>query len=98
MEGASDATFTFNTELRNRTAGEQLYALRSEAPRGWIVVFKPHYKQATSVNISPNSTSTIKVEVDPPDPLKAGTYTIQVKAVNSSTSAELAHEVAFPGL
>src|SRR3546814_19653799 len=67
MEGAADATFTFNTELRNRTAGEQLYALRSGAPRGWSVVFKPNYKQATSVNIAPNSTSTITVEVDPTD-------------------------------
>src|SRR3546814_10496353 len=92
MEGAADATFTFNTELRNRTAGEQLYALRSGAPRGWSVVFKPNYKQATSVNIAPNSTSTITVEVDPPDQIKAGTYKIPVKAVTSSTSADLALE------
>ncbi|HEY9559675.1 MAG TPA: NEW3 domain-containing protein [Anseongella sp.] len=97
MEGAADATFTFNTELRNRTAGEQLYALRSGAPRGWSVVFKPNYKQATSVNIAPNSTSTITVEVDPPDQIKAGTYKIPVKAVTSSTSADLALEVVITG-
>src|SRR3546814_10694378 len=92
MEGAADATFTFNTELRNRTAGEQLYALRSGAPRGWSAVFKPNYKQATSVNIAPNSTSTITVEVDPPDQIKAGTYKIPVTEV-TRRSEEQSYEL-----
>ncbi|TCS84926.1 putative membrane protein [Anseongella ginsenosidimutans] len=97
MEGAADATFTFNTELRNRTAGEQLYALRADAPRGWGVVFKPNYKQATSVNIAPNSTASITVEVNPPDQIKAGTYKIPVKAATSTTSASLDLEVVITG-
>ncbi len=97
MEGAADATFTFNTELRNRTAAEQLYALRADAPRGWNVVFKPNYKQATSVNIAPNATSNITVEINPPDQIKAGTYTIPVMATTSSTSAKLDLEVVITG-
>ena len=97
MEGAADAAFTFTTELRNRTAGKQIYALRANAPRGWSVVFKPNYKQATSVNIEPNATSTITVEVNPPDQIKSGTYTIPVKAVTSSTSADLELEVVVTG-
>lgn len=97
MEGAADANFTFNTELKNSTAGEQTYSLRANAPRGWSVVFKPNYKQATSVSIAPNATTNISVEVDPPDQIKAGTYTIPVNASTSSTSAELELEVVVTG-
>src|SRR5439155_990626 len=55
MEGHSNSTFTFNAELRNRTAETQLYALQAAAPPGWNVVFKSSgYKQVTSVNVEPN--------------------------------------------
>lgn len=97
MEGAADATFTFNTELKNRTAEKQLYALRANAPRGWSVAFKPDYKQATSVSIEPNATSKISVEIDPPDQMKAGTYKIPVQAATSATSASLELEVVVTG-
>ena len=47
MQGNSKSTFTFNATLKNQTADQQLYALMANAPRGWSVVFKPNYKQAT---------------------------------------------------
>ena len=55
MQGNSKSNFTFSTTLRNQTADRQLYALMADAPRGWNVVFKPNYKQATSAQVDANA-------------------------------------------
>jgi uncharacterized membrane protein len=97
MEGHASSSFTFNTDLKNRTGGMQLYALKANAPRGWNVIFKPNYTQATSVNVEANNTANITVEIKPPAQIEAGTYKIPVYAVTSTTSAELELEVAITG-
>ncbi|MGQ1785549.1 MULTISPECIES: COG1470 family protein [unclassified Saccharicrinis] len=97
MQGHSKADFNFKTSLRNRTGEKQLYALRSAAPRGWRVTFKPNYKQATSVEIEPNASKDVSIEVKPPHSISAGTYKIPVKAVNNFSSADLELEVVIEG-
>jgi uncharacterized membrane protein len=97
MQGQAKSNYTFSVELRNRTAETQLYSLRSNAPRGWSVIFKPNYKQATSVEIEPNGTATFNVDVDPPDNIGAGTYKIPLSAVTGSSSADLGLEVVITG-
>jgi uncharacterized membrane protein len=39
MQGNNTATFTFQAVLKNRTADQQLYALMTNQPRGWNIVF-----------------------------------------------------------
>lgn len=97
MEGASKSTFTFNVELKNRTAEAQLYALQANAPRGWTVAFKPNYKQATSVNVEPNATASFNIDINPPQSIAEGVYKIPVRATTSATSAELELEVVITG-
>jgi uncharacterized membrane protein len=97
MEGHADASFTFNAELKNYTADKQLYSLKSGLRRGWDVTFKVNYKQVTSVNLEPNSTKDITIEVDPPDRIQAGTYKIPIKAVTNTSSAKLNLEVVITG-
>jgi uncharacterized membrane protein len=97
MEGHSKSIFTFNAVLNNRTGEKQLYALRAVTPRGWIVTFKPNYIQATSVEVEPNTTKDIQVEIDPPENVAAGTYLIPVSAVTGATSASLNLEVVITG-
>ncbi|GAF01782.1 COG1470 family protein [Saccharicrinis fermentans] len=97
MQGHSKADFSFKADLRNRTGEKQLYALRSNAPKGWRVTFKPNYKQATSVEIEPNASKDVTIEVKPPHSISAGTYQIPVKAVNNFSSAELELEVVIEG-
>ncbi len=97
MQGNSKSNFTFSTTLRNQTADRQLYALMADAPRGWNVVFKPNYKQATSAQVDANASQNISVEVTPAANAEAGTYKIPVRAVTNSTSAELTLEVAITG-
>jgi uncharacterized membrane protein len=97
MVGHSKSSFTFTTKLRNQTGENQTYSLRSDAPRGWKVIFKPKYKQATAVEVEPNGSSNISIEINPPYNVKSGSYKIPVRAVNSSTSAELELEVVITG-
>jgi uncharacterized membrane protein len=97
MEGHSESTFTFNANLKNQTGEKQLYSLRAVAPRGWIVTFKPDYKQATSVEINPNETKNITIDINPPQYIEAGKYQIPVSAVTNMTTATLNLEVVITG-
>lgn len=97
MQGNSKSTFTYNAVLRNQTPEEQLYALTADAPRGWVVNFKPDYKQATSVNVAANATKNVTIEVVPPTTVAAGTYKIPLRASTASTSAELVIESVITG-
>ena len=97
MQGHAKSTFTFQTELKNHTGEKQLYSLRANARRGWNVIFKPNYKQATAVEIDANATSKITVEIKPPHNIEAGSYKIPVQAVTSSTSAAIELEVVITG-
>jgi len=97
MEGHSKANFTFRTKLNNRTAERQMYSLQSNLPRGWRISFKPNNQPATSVDVEPNSTKSISIEITPPQNISAGTYKIPVRAVNNLTSADLELEVVISG-
>ena len=95
MQGNSKSTF--NATLKNQTADQQLYALMAQAPRGWNAVFKANYKQATSAQVEPNATQNITIDITPPANVEAGTYKIPVRAVTSTTSADLQLEVVITG-
>ena len=97
MQGNSKSTFTFSATLKNQTADQQLYALMATTPRGWGVVFKPNYKQATSAQVEANSSQNVSIEITPPANVEAGSYKIPVRAVAGSTSADLDLEVVVTG-
>jgi len=97
MQGNNKATFTFQAVLKNRTADQQLYALMTNPPRGWNIIFKYINKQVTSVEINANSNANITIEVDPPDMIEAGTYKIPVRAATNGSSADLGLEVVITG-
>jgi uncharacterized membrane protein len=97
MAGAASSTFTFNARLRNSTTSSQVYALNATAPPGWKITFKASYKQVSSVNIEPNHTQDLVIEVDPPDEASAGSYKIPIVASTATTSADLPLEVSITG-
>ena len=97
MQGHATSDFNFRAKLENQTGEKQLYALSSHAPRGWTVVFKPNYQQATSVEIEPGQSKDISVEIKPPYNVKAGKYTIPVMASTGSSSAQLELEADISG-
>ena len=97
MQGNSKSTFTFRTKLKNQTGEKQLYSLRADVSRGWNVTFKPDFNPATSVEIEPNVTKEIGIDVKPPEYIEAGTYKIPVSAITNLTTASLELEVVVTG-
>ncbi|MBK1439279.1 hypothetical protein JHJ32_04710 [Parapedobacter sp. ISTM3] len=97
MEGAANSTFTFNATLRNPSSEEQVYGLRAQVPQGWNALFRANGKQVSSVNVGPNQTQNITIELDPPDHLGAGKYKIPVVASASGMSSNLELEVVITG-
>ena len=65
--------------------------------RGWSVVFKPNYKQATSAQVEANSSQNVSIEIVPPANVEAGNYKIPVRAAAGTTSADLELEVVVTG-
>lgn len=97
MEGRADSSFTFSTELRNRTAEEQTYALAASLEPGWEVRFSSGGNSVTSAAVDPNAMKSVSVQITPPESVAAGTYTIPLLASNNVTSAELNLEVVVTG-
>ena len=97
MQGNVSSTFTFNANLKNRTADKQQYAFMSNSPRGWTVTFKANYQAVTSVVAEPNSTQAIGIEIKAPEKIAAGKYTIPVNASSGSSSTDLELEVVITG-
>ena len=81
--------------MNNSTPERQHYGLSADVPAGWVVVFRPNFRQATSVDIEANSKVDIAIDVDPPDRAQAGTYKIPIRAFTNETSANLDVEVVW---
>ncbi|MGD9556017.1 MAG: NEW3 domain-containing protein [Mangrovibacterium sp.] len=97
MQGNATATFSYRATLANRTPEKQLYAMMADIPRGWEITFKADYKAVTSVEMEPNTTKEINIDIKPSSQVTAGTYRIPVRAVTSSTSASLDLEAVVTG-
>ena len=97
MEGHAASTFNYSADLRNRTAEAQTYALQGEVPRGWTITFRANGKQVTSVDVEPNSTVNVTIEVKPAEQVEEGNYALPIRAVSGSSSGELKLEAVLTG-
>ncbi|MEZ5020953.1 MAG: NEW3 domain-containing protein, partial [Bacteroidales bacterium] len=97
MEGHAASTFNYSADLRNRTAEAQTYALQGEVPRGWTITFRANGKQVTSVDVEPNSTVNVTIEVKPAEQVEEGNYALPIRAVSGSSSGELKLEAVITG-
>lgn len=97
LEGHADSTFTYTLNLQNRTAEKQNYALQNGAQAGWDVTFTSGGKQVSSIEIEAGKSQSITVDIKPPAEVTEGTFSIPIRASNSSTSSELPLEVVITG-
>ena len=97
MQGRADSTFTFSTSLRNRTAEAHTYALSAGVEPGWDARFTVGGNSVTSVEVEPNATEAVSVQIIPPEKAAAGTYKIPLTAANNAVSAETNLEVVITG-
>ncbi|MBE3595772.1 MAG: hypothetical protein IMW86_01865 [Hydrogenibacillus sp.] len=97
MEGTNKSTFNYDLKLKNRTPDTQTFALRAETEAGWNVQFTVDGKDVTSVTVDPGAQKTIRVSVNPPSRIEAGSYKIPIKAETKNLSAEQTLEVVIRG-
>ncbi|MDR1719347.1 MAG: hypothetical protein LBR67_04405 [Dysgonamonadaceae bacterium] len=97
MQGNANSTFTYRASLKNRTAQKQLYALMSDAPRGWTVTFNVEGRTVTSVEMESNTSKDIQVDLKPSSQIGAGSYKVPVRAVTGAISAGLELEAVVTG-
>ncbi|MCC3373435.1 NEW3 domain-containing protein [Cohnella sp. REN36] len=97
MQGHTDSTFTYAMTLNNRTASKQQYALTAEAPAGWDAKFQVGGNNVTSVDVEPNGSQSITVNLTPAEKATADTYAIKIHAANNSTSADAELQAVITG-
>ncbi|MEX1338120.1 NEW3 domain-containing protein [Hydrogenibacillus schlegelii] len=97
MEGTNKSTFNYELKLKNRTPDAQTFALRADAEAGWNVQFTVEGNDVTSVSVDPGGQKTIRVSINPPSRIEAGTYKIPVRAETKNLSAETTLEVVIRG-
>lgn len=97
LQGSSTSNFTYEAQLRNLTADNQVYALNASTPQGWVVTFNCEYKQVSSLSIDANHNKILNITVIPPLETKAGTYNLSVSAVAPTTSATLDLQTSITG-
>lgn len=98
LRGPSDATFNFELDLANNTPEETTFVLEARGPQGWLIEARPRtQEQAATVTVEAGATSSIVVEVDPPDDAVADVYPILVRAVGGGRTAETELRVEITG-
>lgn len=97
MEGYSDSNFTYQAELKNKTAEKQHYSLTASAPRGWDVRFRVSGDYVTSLTLDSNESQNISIYVKAPVNVAAGTYNIKVRASSGQTAEEIELETVIKG-
>lgn len=88
LQGPAGATYRFDLQLANDTPQDAIFNLAGQGPQGWQVTVKPAGEElATSVEVAAGSSSSLSVEVDPPDGAPAGVYPILVEASGGGLTA-----------
>jgi uncharacterized membrane protein len=81
LTGASDATFTFDLQLKNDTAQDVTVSATAAGPEGWDVeATLTGETQAASTIVEAGATQNIGVTATAPADIAAGTYPINVEA------------------
>jgi uncharacterized membrane protein len=96
LTGASDATFTFDLQLKNDTAQDVTVSATASGPEGWDVeATLTGETQAASTIVEAGATQNIGVTANAPDDVPAGAYPISVeaRAGERTIPAELGIEV-----
>lgn len=98
LQGASDSKFSYSLDLQNGTPQDVQFGLSTEGPEGWQIDIKPSGEsQASNVTVGGGDSTTITVDVDPPDTTAAGDYTVVAKAEGGGESATVELGVTITG-
>lgn len=99
LSGASNQTFKFGIDLKNKTGNALTTSLAAQAPPGWVIRIKPQFEetQISSIALKQDASQSLNVEVQPPAQGEPGDYPLTVKARSGPFTAEANLKVTLTG-
>jgi uncharacterized membrane protein len=97
IEAAANEAFRYNATLRNASGSTKVYELKAELPVGWMATYRVEGNQVTSLNMDPDKTQDISIEINATASASPRKYKIPVKAVSSSDTLLLNLEAVVKG-
>ncbi|GAB3665854.1 hypothetical protein GCM10028791_41660 [Echinicola sediminis] len=97
IEAPVNETFRYQATLQNNSEKSIIYELNAEVPDGWRLAFKARGSQITSINMEPNTSESISIEVIPAYNANPSKYTLPVSAVSGNETLELSLEAVVEG-
>lgn len=98
LQGSSDSSFSFSLDLDNGTPQEIQFGLTTDGPEGWQIDIRPSGEsQASTVTVGGGSSTTVTVDVNPPDTTPAGSYAVLATAEGGGESAAVELGVEITG-
>lgn len=82
LEGIPSTNFKYRVDLTNNSSKSQAYSLEANVPRGWHGTFSPanSSESIASISVEPNKNQGLDINIDPPQLVAAGEYTIPIIA------------------
>ncbi|WP_164112271.1 MULTISPECIES: NEW3 domain-containing protein [Sphingobacterium] len=97
LEAPSTEVFRYNGSITNPSGQEKIYELQSNLPPGWSVAYKTEGMQVTSVNVEPNTSKEISIEITPSYTADIKKHIIPVRAINQGDTAVVKLESVIKG-
>lgn len=97
VEAATNETFRYNGLLTNGNSVTTNYNLSTKLPAGWQITYRVDGVTVTSIQVEPNMTKDIGIEITCPITTKPETYKIPVQAISNADTLSLALEAAVRG-
>ena len=97
VEAATNETFRYNGLLTNGNSVTTNYNLSTKLPAGWQITYRVDGVTVTSIQVEPNMTKDIGIEITCPITTKPETHKIPVQAISNADTLSLALEAAVRG-
>jgi uncharacterized membrane protein len=100
LRGPSDASFEFSIKVENKMSQDALFNLAARGPSDeWNINIKPAYEEKliSSLRVQAGGSSSVAVEVKPPQQAEAGEYPVSVLVTSENRRAEANLKVVLTG-
>lgn len=97
LEGPSTEVFRYNGTISNTSSQERIYELQSTLPPGWSIAYKTEGMQVTSINLDPNASKEISIEITPSYTADIKKHIIPIKAISNTDTAIVNLESVIKG-
>jgi len=97
VEATTNETFRYNSILNNSESEAVTYNLSAKMPAGWQIIYRVEGTSVTSLQLDPNSTKDVSIEITCPLATKPEKYKIPVQAISNKDTLQLDLEAVVRG-